>query len=484
MSKCFAHVDTMRLMFRKGKVKLLNKLASARALSQTGGIKVLTDLVEIRRLKKLWLTMKGLEFQAMVVMTYPSLWKEITPPLGFSTIPITTTMFAATTPENTPMDYRASTSTNPNPVISLAFVKANYEALESLLRDRRRQMRNNDLRTELEYFNKDYNEEREMDPRPEPTRAATPPFRVASPRIPHLGRGENGQPLQSSLTFAYKGQVLQNNIRGNLLSSITFLSHHAQPFIPASLSRSNGFMPTHIHPYQQPTSFVNGQYLSFPSQTLLGNLPIRGIPAHLSQEGHAPQTFTNSNMPSQNGFTHPVNMPTNSYPFYTQPMYTFPNVSVYTTPNLISIVGTKTPFVCWIEDYPLLDGLKFPSHIGSYDGKGDPDNFLHRFEWFIQMKKWLMPVACHMFTYTLKDSVRIWWNSQKAGSILDYEDLKAKLQSYFSQQKKFTKTHLAVHNIKQREGESTRSFITKYIDDTSKSWVYMKNNESLVSFMV
>ncbi|GKB84306.1 reverse transcriptase domain-containing protein [Tanacetum coccineum] len=107
-----------------------------------------------------------------------------------------------------------------------------------------------------------------------------------------------------------------------------------------------------------------------------------------------------------------------------------------------------------------------PSHIGSYDGKGDPDNFLHLFEGAIRMQKWLMPVACHMFTYTLKDSARIWWNSQKAGSILDYEDLKAKFRSHFSQQKKFTKTHLAVHNIKQREGESTRAFITRYTDDT------------------
>ncbi|GKC33032.1 hypothetical protein Tco_1040326, partial [Tanacetum coccineum] len=178
-------------------------------------------------------------------------------------------MFAATTPENTPMAYRASTLANPNPLISPAFVEANYEALESLLRDRHRQMHNNDLRTELEYFSKDYNEEREMEPRPEPTRAATPPLRVASPRIrrqgertvgfkrdqsrgesrvernteggrpsaeaprgnggqsvnlppllaAHLGRGENGQPLQSSLTSAYGGQALPNNIGGNLPSN-------------------------------------------------------------------------------------------------------------------------------------------------------------------------------------------------------------------------------------------------------------------------
>ncbi|GJW47368.1 reverse transcriptase domain-containing protein [Tanacetum coccineum] len=257
----------------------------------------------------------------------------------------------------------------------------------------------------------------------------------------HLRRGENGQPLQSSLTSAYEGQALPNNIGGNLLSNGTFLSYHAQPFMPASLSIPNGFMPTHIHPYQQPTSFVNGQHLSFLTRTPPGNLPMGGIPAHLLQEGHAPQTFANSNMPSHNGFMYPTNMPTNSYPFYAQP-------------------------IACIEDYPLPDGLKIPSHIGSYDGKGDPDNFRHLFEGAIRMQKWLMPIACHMFTYTLKDSSRIWWNNQKAGSILDYVDLKAKFRSHFSQQKKFTKMHLAVHNIKQREGESTQALITRHIEDT------------------
>ncbi|GJY73716.1 reverse transcriptase domain-containing protein [Tanacetum coccineum] len=149
-------------------------------------------------------------------------------------------------------------------------------------------------------------------------------------------------------------------------------------------------------------------------------------------------------------------------------MYAPPNMPAYPNPAgpFADSAGSVTPFVRWIENYPLPDGLKMPSHIGSYDGKGDPYNFLHLFKGAIRMQKWLMPVACHMFTYTLKDFARIWWNSQKTGSILNYEDLKAKFRSHFSQQKKFTKTHLAVHNIKQREGESTRAFITRYTDDT------------------
>ncbi|GKF97342.1 hypothetical protein Tco_0293163, partial [Tanacetum coccineum] len=77
----------------------------------------------------------------------------MTPPPGFSTPPqipsntaserppVITTVFFATTPENTPFAYRASTSANPNPMISPAFLEANYEVLESLLRERRRHIR-------------------------------------------------------------------------------------------------------------------------------------------------------------------------------------------------------------------------------------------------------------------------------------------------------------------------------------------------------
>nr|GFC36202.1 putative reverse transcriptase domain-containing protein [Tanacetum cinerariifolium] len=67
-----------------------------------------------------------------------------------------------------------------------------------------------------------------------------------------------------------------------------------------------------------------------------------------------------------------------------------------------------------INDYPLLDKLKMPSQVVSYDGKRDPDNFLFLFKGAIRIQKWLKLVAYHMFTYNLKDSARIWWNSQKA----------------------------------------------------------------------
>ncbi|GJZ09533.1 reverse transcriptase domain-containing protein [Tanacetum coccineum] len=283
----------------------------------------------------------------------------------------------------------------------------------------------------------------------------------------HLGRNENSQPLRSSLTSVQGGHQPSTNMGGNLPPNDTLLLHHAQPFIPSSLHIPTGLVPTPVNPYSQPPmNLVHGQALNFLFQTQMGNPPAGGASTY--QGGYIPQAFTNNSVPSYNGPIHPTVTPSSSYPFYAQPMYAPPNMPAYPNPAgpFADSAGSVTPFVHWIKDYPLSDGLKMPSHIGSYDGKGDPDNFLHLFEGAIRMQKWLMPVACHMFTYTLKDSARIWWNSQKTGSILNYEDLKAKFRSHFSQQKKFTKTHLAVHNIKQREGESTPAFITRYMDDT------------------
>ncbi|GJR94885.1 hypothetical protein Tco_0267059 [Tanacetum coccineum] len=171
-------------------------------------------------------------------------------------------------------------------MISPAFVEANYEIHKSLLRDRQRQIRNEDLRTELEYLSKDYDEECEIEPRPERTRKVTLPLRMRSSRV----RRQHERVVGLKEVLYKEGSRTGKNTEGLFADPIEFM----------------------------------------------------------------------------------------------------------------------TPIVRWIEDSPLPNRLKMPSHVGSYDGNRDPDNFLHLFEGAIHMQKWLMPVACHMFTYTLKNSTRIW----------------------------------------------------------------------------
>ncbi|GKB07719.1 hypothetical protein Tco_0836003 [Tanacetum coccineum] len=130
---------------------------------------------------------------------------------------------------------------------------------------------------------------------------------------------------------------------------------------------------------------------------------------------------------------YPTNVPPISYLFYAQPINSLPNAPMYPNYGPIGLfadsAGCITPFVCWIENYPLPDGLKMPFHVGSYDRKLGLDNYLHLFKGAIHMQKWTIPVACHMFTYTLKDSAQIWLNK---GFSWDNKKVKKKNQDRFS----------------------------------------------------
>ncbi|GJR96098.1 hypothetical protein Tco_0268272 [Tanacetum coccineum] len=140
---------------------------------------------------------------------------------------ITASTFTTRSPNNTPLTNRASTSANPYRMISPTFVKANYKVLESLLRDRRRQVHNKDLRTELDYYSEEYDEDRKMSRAERESNDRRPSERkveeggshrgnLPPPLAAYLGRNENGQPLQSTLTSIYGGNQPSTNLGGNL----------------------------------------------------------------------------------------------------------------------------------------------------------------------------------------------------------------------------------------------------------------------------
>ncbi|GKC01768.1 hypothetical protein Tco_0987904 [Tanacetum coccineum] len=207
------------------------------------------------------------------------------PPLGFLTppqilnivtserLPMTTTVFVATTPENTPSAYRASTSANPNPMISPAFVEANYEVLESLLRERRRRIRNENLRTGLEYFSEDYDEEREMEPRPEPNRETTPPLRLRF----HVVRRQRERIVGFEEALNKEGSRGGRNAEGSMPSEIETRENgnrgvNPPPLLAAHLGRNE----SGLHEEQHIFGFVHG-------------LRTRSLAEHLSMD--LPSTY-------------------------------------------------------------------------------------------------------------------------------------------------------------------------------------------------
>ncbi|GJT10554.1 hypothetical protein Tco_0857596 [Tanacetum coccineum] len=165
--------------------------------------------------------------------------REMMPPPGFSTPPqipnnttserppVITTMFFATTPENMPFAYRASTSANLNPMISPAFVEANYE---------------------------DYDEEREMEPRPEPNREATPTLRLRS----HVVRRQRERVVGFEEAPNREGSMRGRNAEGIRPSNIEAREDESRGVnLPPLLGRNENCQPlrsslTSVHGSHQP----------------------------------------------------------------------------------------------------------------------------------------------------------------------------------------------------------------------------------------
>ncbi|GKA46143.1 reverse transcriptase domain-containing protein [Tanacetum coccineum] len=105
---------------------------------------------------------------------------------------------------------------------------------------------------------------------------------------------------------------------------------------------------------------------------------------------------------------------------------------------------------------------RMPSHIKTYDGSEDPEDHLKIFQAAAKIERWAMPTWCHMFNSTLTGNGRVWFDDLPAESIDNYDDLKKAFLKNYLQQNKCIKDPIEIHNIKQRDGESTEDFVKKY----------------------
>ncbi|GJR91173.1 reverse transcriptase domain-containing protein [Tanacetum coccineum] len=105
---------------------------------------------------------------------------------------------------------------------------------------------------------------------------------------------------------------------------------------------------------------------------------------------------------------------------------------------------------------------RMPSHIKTYDGSEDPEDQLKIFQAVAKTERWAMPTWCHMFNSTLTGNARVWFDDFPPESIDSYDDLKKAFLENYLQQKKCIKDPIEIHNIKQREGESTEDIVKRY----------------------
>ncbi|GJS13233.1 reverse transcriptase domain-containing protein [Tanacetum coccineum] len=103
-----------------------------------------------------------------------------------------------------------------------------------------------------------------------------------------------------------------------------------------------------------------------------------------------------------------------------------------------------------------------PSSLKTYNGSEDPEDHLKIFQAAAKTERWAMPTWCHMFNSTLTGNARVWFDDLPPESIDSYNDLREAFQKNYLQQKKCIRDPIVLHNIKQRDGESTEDFIQRY----------------------
>ncbi|GJV85263.1 reverse transcriptase domain-containing protein [Tanacetum coccineum] len=118
------------------------------------------------------------------------------------------------------------------------------------------------------------------------------------------------------------------------------------------------------------------------------------------------------------------------------------------------------PFTPRIRYFDFLK-TRMPRHIKTYDGSEDPEDHLKIFQAAAKTERWAMPTWCHMFNSTLTGNARVWFDDLPPESIDSYDDLKKAFLEKYLQQKKCIKDPIEIHNIKQRDEESTEDFVKR-----------------------
>ncbi|GKB63048.1 reverse transcriptase domain-containing protein [Tanacetum coccineum] len=94
-------------------------------------------------------------------------------------------------------------------------------------------------------------------------------------------------------------------------------------------------------------------------------------------------------------------------------------------------------------------------------GSEDPKDHLKIFQAATKTERWAI-TWCHMFNSTLTENARVWFDDLSQESIDSYDDLRKAFLENYLQQKKCIKDPVEIHNIKQRDGESTEEFVRRY----------------------
>ncbi|GKD62096.1 gag protein [Tanacetum coccineum] len=145
-------------------------------------------------------------------------------------------------------------------------------------------------------------------------------------------------------------------------------------------------------------------------------------------------------------------------------LYNKPFTFTETQKNVRNLVAS--PFTARIRDYDMLDGLKVPTNLKTYDGMTDLDDHLTVFMGTMDVHKLSEPAWCRFFHITLSGAARFWYDNLLPGSINSSPELRDKFRANFMQERRFQKTQAEILGIRQKSEESLKDYLARFGKET------------------
>jgi hypothetical protein len=122
---------------------------------------------------------------------------------------------------------------------------------------------------------------------------------------------------------------------------------------------------------------------------------------------------------------------------------------------------SKSPFTKRIDEYPLPAKFKVPQ-LETFDGFKDPLDYLDSFRTIMRLHGVSDEIMCRTFPTNLRGSARTWFNQLETGSIDTFAQLSRAFIDNFIGGRRSVRPANYLLNIRQREGESLRSYVQRF----------------------
>uniref|UniRef100_A0A2N9IUL6 Uncharacterized protein n=1 Tax=Fagus sylvatica TaxID=28930 RepID=A0A2N9IUL6_FAGSY len=122
---------------------------------------------------------------------------------------------------------------------------------------------------------------------------------------------------------------------------------------------------------------------------------------------------------------------------------------------------SESPFTKRIDEYPLPAKFKVPQ-IETFDGFKDPLDYLDSFRTIMRLHGVSDEIMCRTFPTNLRGSARTWFNQLETSSIDTFAQLSRAFIDNFIGGRRSARPANYLLNIRQREGESLRSYVQRF----------------------